>query len=70
MEVKNRKEEEKGKIELNSKQDETENTNYYGRSHNEAVAFTQVHFQTFQNILDKRNELLNTVKVNHNLNYI
>jgi len=36
--------------------------NYYGRTYHESVPFTQANFQALQNILDKRNELLGTVK--------
>lgn len=43
---------------------------FYGRTYNEEVPFSQVNFQTFQNILDKRNELLNSVKSLHNQKFI
>ncbi len=36
--------------------------NYYGRSHYESVPFTQTNFESLQNMLNKRNELLSTVK--------
>jgi len=36
--------------------------NFYGRTYNEAVPFTQANFEALQNILNKRNELLSTVK--------
>ena len=64
MEAKNRIEENKGKSALKTNQAENESSNFYGRAYNESVPFTQVNFQTFQNILDQRNELLNTVKSN------
>ena len=53
----------------NSVKDESEinkaaekNNSVCGRSYNEEASFSQINFQTFQNILDKRNELLSTVK--------
>ena len=36
--------------------------NYYGRSHYESVPFNQTNFESLQNMLNKRNELLSTVK--------
>ena len=36
--------------------------NFYGRLHNEEVHFTQENFQAYQDILNKRNELLGSVK--------
>jgi len=39
-----------------------EEQNYYGRTYHESVPFTQANFAALQNILDKRNELLGTVK--------
>ena len=36
--------------------------NYYGRCHYETVPFNQTNFESLQNILNKRNELLSTVK--------
>jgi len=39
-----------------------ENQNYYGRTYHESVPFTQANFEALQNILNKRNELLGTVK--------
>jgi hypothetical protein len=41
---------------------EEKNSSVCGRSYNEEASFSQINFQTFQNILDKRNELLSTVK--------
>jgi len=41
---------------------EGEEQNYYGRTYHESVPFTQANFAALQNILDKRNELLGTVK--------
>ncbi|PIQ20254.1 MAG: hypothetical protein COW65_16075 [Cytophagales bacterium CG18_big_fil_WC_8_21_14_2_50_42_9] len=41
---------------------EGEVQNFYGRTYNEAVPFTQANFEALQNILNKRNELLSTVK--------
>jgi hypothetical protein len=35
-----------------------------GRSYNEESDFSQVNFAAFQSILDKRNELLSSVKAN------
>jgi len=41
-----------------------EEQNYYGRTYYESVPFSQANFAALQNILDKRNELLGTVKSN------
>jgi hypothetical protein len=70
MKAKNWIEENKDAPVLNTEQPENEGANFCGRSYNENVPFTQVNFQTFQNILDQRNGLLNSVKSNHNLNNI
>ncbi|GEO06638.1 hypothetical protein AAE02nite_43020 [Adhaeribacter aerolatus] len=37
-------------------------SNVCGRTYDEETSFSQINFQTFQDILDKRNELLNSVK--------
>ena len=52
------KENEKSKTNLGNVQEQ----NYYGRSHYESVPFNQTNFESLQNMLDKRNELLSTVK--------
>lgn len=41
---------------------EEKHSNVCGRTYNEETAFSQINFQTFQDILDKRNELLSSVK--------
>jgi len=41
---------------------EEKNSNVCGRTYNEEASFSQINFQTFQDILDKRNELLGSVK--------
>ncbi len=41
---------------------EVKNSNVCGRTYNEEASFSQINFQTFQDILDKRNELLGSVK--------
>ncbi|WP_190277501.1 hypothetical protein [Adhaeribacter rhizoryzae] len=41
---------------------EEKNCNVCGRTYNEEASFSQINFQTFQDILDKRNELLGSVK--------
>jgi hypothetical protein len=56
---------EQDKSEFNRNQAEKRSSSFYGRTHNESVPFTQVNFQTYQNILDQRNELLNGVRANN-----
>ena len=51
-----------GKEESEVKKAEEKNSNVCGRSYNEETTFSQINFQTFQNILDQRNELLSSVK--------
>ena len=51
-------ENEKSKTTLENAQEQ----NYYGRSHYETVPFNQTNFESLQNMLNKRNELLSTVK--------
>ncbi len=41
---------------------EVKSSNVCGRTYNEEASFSQVNFQTFQDILNQRNELLGSVK--------
>ena len=50
------------KNESNVKKAEDCKSNVCGRTYDEETSFSQINFQTFQDILDKRNELLNSVK--------
>jgi len=50
----------KKKNEINLAEENT--SNICGRSYNEYVPFTQVHFNAYQSILDQRNHLLGSVK--------
>lgn len=51
--------------ELNSELESTNSPVFYGRTYNEAVPFNQNNFNAFQNILDQRNALLESVKPFH-----
>jgi len=51
-------EKEKDQNKLGNEQEQ----NYYGRSRYESVPFNQTNFESLQNLLNKRNELLSTVK--------
>jgi hypothetical protein len=41
---------------------EAQSSNFYGRTYNEEVPFTQTNFAVYQDILNKRNEMLNSIK--------
>ncbi|MDB5260916.1 MAG: hypothetical protein JWQ14_197 [Adhaeribacter sp.] len=54
--------EKSGKNESSINKPEEKNSNVCGRTYNEETSFSQINFQTFQNILDQRNNLLSSVK--------
>ncbi len=62
MKINNWENADKSRNELEAQPAEENSAAFYGRTYNEDVPFTQVNFSTFQSILDKRNELLNSVK--------
>ena len=62
VEVKEKIDTETTLVESAAETEENVCQNFYGRIHNEEVPFTQENFQAYQDILNKRNELLGSVK--------
>lgn len=50
------------KNEVKEAKPEVKGNNVCGRTYNEETSFSQINFQTFQDILDQRNALLGSVK--------